>query len=180
MAVELVRDVKAVLPEDFPLFVRISCTDYLPEGEGWDLQQSVELCKIFKQLGVHLVDCSSGGNVDTAKYYFAYNNVDQISMAETIQRSADIATGAVGGIISPVFAESIIADQRAQLVFLARISLDDPNWPIHAAYELKGRHTMPKQYAWAIGDATSGKWRQKALPERNSKQLASREVKKTN
>lgn len=176
LAVELVRDVKSVLPEDFPLFVRISCTDYLPEGEGWDLEQSVELSKILKQLGVHLVDCSSGGNVDKAKNYFAYNNVDQISMAETIQRKADIPTGAVGGIISPQFAESILVDKRAQLIFLARISLDDPNWPIHAAFELNapGQHTMPLQYGWSIGEVTSGRWRQTALPERNSKQLASR------
>lgn len=117
--------------------------------------------------------------MDTAKYNFVYNNVDQISMAETIQANANIATGAVGGIISPVFAESILADERAQLVFLARVSLDDPNWPIHAAFELKGRHTMPKQYVWSIGESTSGKWRQKALLDRNSEQLARRKVVKT-
>jgi len=64
LAVELVSDVKAVLPQDYPLFVRISATEYLPEGEGWDLKQSIELAKRFKQLGVHLLDCSSGGNVN--------------------------------------------------------------------------------------------------------------------
>lgn len=165
LAVELVGDVKAVLPEDYPLFVRLSCTDYLPEGEGWDLKQSIELAKILKQLGVHLVDCSSGGNVDTAKYYFAYNNVDQIKMAEDIQREAAIATGAVGGVISAQWAERILQDNRTTLIFIGRVSLDDPNWPLHAAFELNATkwHQLPKQYVWSIGEKTSGKWRQTAL-----------------
>jgi len=100
-----------------------------------------------------------------------YNNVDQISLSEAIHREADIPTGAVGGIISPLWAEVILRQNKATLILIARISLDDPNWPIHAAFELKAPHRLPNQYIWSIGKNTSGHWRQTALRDRNQKHI---------
>ena len=144
------------------------------DEQGWDLSQSIEFAKILKQLGVHLVDCSSGGNLDVTKYPGVYQNVDQIPMAAAIQREAQIATGAVGGIIAPQWAETILQQGMATLIFIGRVSLYDPHWPHHAAYELNvsgKHHEMPGQYGWAIGKKSSSNWRQKTFVERNRKLL---------
>ena len=91
LALEIVRQVKQVLPSpDYPLWVRISCTDNLPEGWGWDLAQSIQFAKLLKQEGVHLVDCSSGMNAYYAKSFLVLNQVDQIAMAEEIQAKAEV------------------------------------------------------------------------------------------
>ena len=171
-SVETIKQVKAVLPEDYPLFVRISCDDYLPPGEGWDLEQSVEFSKIAKNLGVHLMDCSSGGNVNFSTKMFAYNNVDQVSQAAAIQRESGIPTGAVGGIVSAQWAERILQKKKATLIFIARASLDDPNWPLHAAFELGSKtHIIPNQYLWSISRNTTASWRQTVLAGKNAKEI---------
>lgn len=170
LALEIIQGVKQVLPEDYPLFVRISCTDHV-EG-GWTLEESVQLARKFKQLGVALIDCSSGGNVNLKKH-FVNNNVDQIVYSEKVHWEAEIDTGAVGNIISPKWAEQILSDNRASLIFIGRISLDDPNWSLHAAYEIgaENQFEILPQYNWGIGSKTTGQWRQKALVVRNQDQL---------
>ena len=93
--------VRKVWPERAPLFVRISATDWV-EG-GWDIQQSVELARQLKGLGVDLIDCSSGGNVASAK--IPVGPAYQTPFAEQIRREAGILTGAVGMITAPAQAE---------------------------------------------------------------------------
>jgi 2,4-dienoyl-CoA reductase-like NADH-dependent reductase (Old Yellow Enzyme family) len=145
---ETVRAVREVWPEQKPLTVRLSCTDWT-EG-GWALEDSVELSRRMKAEGVDLVDCSSGGNVPNAKIPIGAGY--QVPFAEAIKHGAQIATAAVGMITSPMQADEIVRNGRADLVLIARESLRDPNWPIKAAAELhrKDKAPIPVQYARAF------------------------------
>lgn len=145
---ESVRAVRAVLPDDAPLFVRFSCTDWV-EG-GWTLEDSVKAARLVKDEGVDLIDCSTGG---------ASRNADipvgpdyQVPFAEGIRKDAGIATGAVGMITEPGQANAIIADGRADIVLMGRELLRDPHWPHRAWVELESDTPPPiaKEYAWAL------------------------------
>ncbi len=130
---EILDAVRAVWSDDLPVFVRLSCTDWV-EG-GWDLEETVGLCQMLKGRGdVDLIDCSSGGSdlAQKIKLYPGY----QVPFAERIKREVGIATGAVGLIKTADLAEEIVAAGRADLVLLARGMLADPNWPLRAAKEL--------------------------------------------
>ncbi len=147
-ALEATRAVRAVWPERKPLTVRLSCTDWT-EG-GWTLEESVALSRRLKGEGVDLIDCSTGGNVPHARIPVGAGY--QVPFAETIRREAGIATAAVGMITAPAQADEIIRNERADLVLLARASLRDPYWPLHAAQELgqKDKVRPPVQYARAF------------------------------
>jgi 2,4-dienoyl-CoA reductase-like NADH-dependent reductase (Old Yellow Enzyme family) len=139
---EVVRAVREAWPEERPLLVRISATDWV-EG-GWDLPQSVELARGLRALGVDLVDCSSGGQVPHAKV--ALGPGYQVPFAEVIRREAGVPTGAVGLITEPAQAESIVAAGQADLVLLARALLRNPYWPLHAAKALGVDVEWPNPY----------------------------------
>ncbi len=142
----LVRDVaaavRAVWPERLPLLLRLSATDWV-DG-GWDVEQSVELGRALRGLGVDLVDCSSGGLVATAKVPAGPGY--QTAFAERIRREAGIATGAVGMITSPEQADHVVRTGQADLVLLARELLRDPYWPLRAARVLGHEGPWPRQY----------------------------------
>ena len=142
LCLEVVEAVRSVWPEHLPVFVRISATDWV-EG-GWDLDQSVELSRRFKDRGVDLVDCSSGGAAIDAQV--AVGPLYQVPFAERIRREAGIATGAVGLITRAREAEEIISSGKADCVLLAREMLRDPYWPQTAARELEVPFGWPKQY----------------------------------
>jgi 2,4-dienoyl-CoA reductase-like NADH-dependent reductase (Old Yellow Enzyme family) len=125
-----------------PLFVRISCTDWV-EG-GWDLDQSLVFCRWLKEIGVDLVDCSSGGLVPHAVIPAAPGY--QTPFSSAIRQKVGIPTAAVGLIIHPVQAEQIVATEQADAVFLAREMLRDPYWPLHAAQALHVDLPWPSQY----------------------------------
>lgn len=140
---EVVDAVRSEWPEDKPLFVRLSCTDWI-EG-GWGLEDSVRLAQILKSGGqVDLVDCSSGG-VDPRQQVPLHPGY-QVPFAAAIRARASIATGAVGLISSPEMAEQIVASGQADLVVMARAFLNDPYWPLHAAKVLKSKIAWPPQY----------------------------------
>jgi len=145
---EVVTAVRRVWPEEKPLFLRISATDW-KEPEGWTVDQSVELAKMVKGLGVDLIDCSSGGLVPDAKVPAAPGY--QVPFAERIRKEAGIATGAVGFITTAAQADEIIRDGKADVVLLAREFLRDPYFPLHAAAELGQDIDWPKQYLRAKG-----------------------------
>jgi 2,4-dienoyl-CoA reductase-like NADH-dependent reductase (Old Yellow Enzyme family) len=153
----LVREVIAATrdawPQELPLFVRISATDWV-DG-GWDLEQSLELARTLKTLGVDLVDCSSGGTVPNAKVPVGPGY--QTPFAERIRRDVGIATGAVGLITEPVQAEHIIRSGQADLVILAREMLRDPYWPLRAARELGRPISWPVQYLRAAPAGSAGR-----------------------
>ena len=137
----VVEAVREVWPENLPLFVRISASDWV-EG-GWDLEQSVVLARELKALGVDLVDCSSGGGVCDVDYETGPGY--QVAFSERI-RKEDVLTAAVGEITDPHQAETVIRTGQADLVLLAREMLRDPYWPYHAAQKLGVKTDTPPQY----------------------------------
>ncbi len=139
------KAVRDVWPPDLPLFVRISATDWV-EG-GWDLGQSVTLAKWLRDIGVDLIDCSSGGLVPYAKVPVAPGY--QVPFAATIRREVNMPTGAVGLITEAHQAEEILQKGEADAVILARAMLRDPYWTMHAAKELSVDFPWPVQYARA-------------------------------
>lgn len=124
-----------------PLFVRVSANEYHPDGLG--IAQHVEIASKLKALGVDMIDTSSGGVVPARiNSYPGY----QVRYAERIKHEANILTGAVGLITSPEQAEEIVANDRADLVFLGRELLRDPYWPRKAAEALRVDLAPPRQY----------------------------------
>lgn len=140
------KAVREVWPEKWPVFVRISATDW-KEG-GWDLNESIELCKRFKALGADLIDVSSGGLVPGVKIPVGPGY--QVKFAAAIRREAGIATGAVGMLTDAAQVQTILTTEQADMVFLARELLRDPYWPRRAAQELGVKLKPPVQYerAW--------------------------------
>lgn len=139
---EIVTAVRSAWPKGSSLFVRISATDWA-EG-GWDIQQSIELVRGLKELGVDLIDCSSGGLVPHAEIPVGPGY--QTAFAEQIRRETGIMTGAVGMITSPIQAEHIVGTGQADVVIIAREFLRDPYWPLRAARELAQPTSWPVQY----------------------------------
>ncbi len=134
-------------PDHKPLFVRLSCTDWV-EG-GWTPEDSVSLARRLKMEGVDLIDCSSGGLVPYAKIPAGPGY--QVPFSEAIRAQAGIATAAVGMITRAQQAQDLIVEQKADLVFMARQALRDPYFPHHAAQELGQAKAvpLPAQYARA-------------------------------
>jgi 2,4-dienoyl-CoA reductase-like NADH-dependent reductase (Old Yellow Enzyme family) len=128
-----------VIPDTTPLFVRLSASDWA-EG-GWDINDSVSLSKELKELGVDLIDCSSGGAIHNAKIDAKPNF--QVPFATSIRTESKILTAAVGLITEPEQAESIIAEGKADAVFLARAMLRNPRWAINAAEKLGVKIAWP-------------------------------------
>jgi len=142
---EVVASVRQVWPEELPLLVRISATDWT-EG-GWSVEESVELSKILHEGGVDLMDVSSGGMVPRAKIPVGPGY--QVPFAQRIRAEAKLPAGAVGLITEPCQAEAIVAEGKADLVLLGRELLRDPRWPLRAARELGVEIPWPAQYARA-------------------------------
>jgi 2,4-dienoyl-CoA reductase-like NADH-dependent reductase (Old Yellow Enzyme family) len=141
---ETLDAVRAVWPAELPLFVRLSCVDYL-EG-GLTIEDSVEIARMLKARGdVDLIDCSSGGVSADAKIPSLHPGY-QVPFADAIKHGAGIATGAVGLITQPTHAEEILGNNRADIIFLGRILLADPAWPIRAALALGANPPLPNQY----------------------------------
>ena len=142
LAIEIARRVRRAWPDELPLFVRISATDWA-DG-GWDLAQSIELSKRLREIGVDLIDCSSGGAVPHAKIELGPGY--QVPFARAIREEAKIATGAVGMITEAHQAEDILATGAADAILMARAFLRDPYWPLHAATTLGVDADWPAQY----------------------------------
>lgn len=150
---EVVAAVRAEWPQNLPVFVRLSATDWA-EG-GWDLDETVELCRMLKGLGVDLVDVSSGGLVPWAK--IPAGPGFQTVFAERIRRQAGIATAAVGLITSPAQADHIVRTGQADVVLLGRELLRNPYWPLAAAKELGHSVPWPDQYLRAAPAGSPGR-----------------------
>ena len=146
LALEVAAALRNELPEDMPLFVRISSTDW--HDGGWDLEQSVALARQLKTIGVDLIDASSGGlipgvNVPLGPGY-------QVPFASAIREQANIMTGAVGLITEPLQANEIVTSGQADLVILAREMLREPYWALKAEVTLGGEASWPPQYSRAF------------------------------
>jgi 2,4-dienoyl-CoA reductase-like NADH-dependent reductase (Old Yellow Enzyme family) len=142
LVLEVVEDVRAVWPDDKPLVLRISASDWV-EG-GWTVEESVALAKEAAARGVDLVDCSSGGNSPDQSITLGPGY--QVPFAAQVRRDAGVPTGAVGLLTDPHQAEQILAEGSADVVLLARELLRDPHWPLHAATVLGDEVAWPVQY----------------------------------
>jgi len=146
IVLEVTTALRSTLPEQTPLFVRVSATDWA-DG-GWDLDQCVSLARELRLLGVDLVDVSSGGLVPYAK--IPAGPGFQVPFAEAIRSRAQIRTGAVGLITEPLQANAIVASGAADLVFLGREMLREPYWSIKAQQALDHEPSWPTQYGYAV------------------------------
>lgn len=141
LVLEITDIVKSEWGNDKPLFVRLSATDWV--DNGWTIDDSIELAKLLKLRGVDLIDTSSGGNIAaTIPTVPGY----QVEFAGAIKKQAEIMTGAVGLITTPGQAETILDEGKADLILIARQSLRDPYFPLHAAMELNVAVEWPAQY----------------------------------
>ena len=141
LLVQVIDAVKSVWPAENPLFVRITSTEWT-EG-GWTIEESVKLALILKEKGIDLIDCSSGGNVFNASIPFGPGF--QVPFSEAVRKTG-IMTGAVGLITTAGQAESILQEQKADLILLGRELLRNPYFPLNAAKELGADITWPEQY----------------------------------
>lgn len=150
LAQEVVAAVRTVWPDELPLLVRLSATDWV-EG-GWNADETVELCRRFKALGVDIVDVSTAGLIPTAK--IPAGPGFQTEFAARIRREAGLPTAAVGLITSPAQADHIIRSGQADLVLVGREILRNPYWPLAAARELGQTTPWPQQYLRAAAPGT--------------------------
>ncbi len=143
---QVAERLRAIIPEELPLFVRISATDWAPGG--WDDTQSVELARHLKGLGVDLIDVSSGGLIPNAK--IPMQKGYQVPFARRIRDEAEIRTGAVGLITDPEYANQIVTGGDANLVLIAREFLRDPYFALNAQRALGAEPDWPVQYGYAV------------------------------
>jgi 2,4-dienoyl-CoA reductase-like NADH-dependent reductase (Old Yellow Enzyme family) len=142
LLLEIVKEVKSVWPENRPLFVRISATDWC-EG-GWNLEEAIQLVSILKKEGVDLIDCSSGGLVPYQKIQLGPGY--QVHFSERIRKETGILTSAVGLITEARQAEEILQNGQADLIMLGRESLRNPYFPLQAAKALDQDMQWPLPY----------------------------------
>ncbi|HCF1462345.1 TPA: NADH:flavin oxidoreductase/NADH oxidase [Pseudomonas aeruginosa] len=151
LLLQVTAAVRKAWPEELPLFVRLSATDWVEDG--WNPDETVELARRLKDLGVDLIDVSSGGTAANAEIPVGPGY--QTEFAERVKKEAGIASGTVGMITEPVQAEHILRTGQADLILLARELLRDPYWPLHAADELRNEQMpWPPQYLRAAHRST--------------------------
>jgi len=138
--------VRAAMPGELPLFVRISATDWA--AGGWDVEQSVELSRRLKDLGVDLIDVSTGGNLPTARIPVAKRY--QVPCSRRIRDDAEVLTGAVGLITDAKDADEIITGGDADLVLVGRELLREPYWALKAQHAFEEEPSWPVQYGYAV------------------------------
>jgi 2,4-dienoyl-CoA reductase-like NADH-dependent reductase (Old Yellow Enzyme family) len=138
--------VRKLVPADLPVFVRISGTDWV-EG-GWDVEQSVVLAARLKDLGIDLIDISSGGLVPKA--HIPVGKGYQVPFARKVRAEAGVMTGAVGLITDAKYANEIVTGGDADLVFVARELLREPYWALKAQQELGAEASWPISYGYAV------------------------------
>ncbi|HLN22007.1 MAG TPA: NADPH dehydrogenase NamA [Bacteroidales bacterium] len=142
LLLRVATEVRSVWPDGYPVFVRISATDWA-EG-GWSLEESIKVAALLKDAGIDLIDCSSGGNIANAQIPLRPGY--QVPFADAIKKTTGIMTGAVGLITSAAQAEQILYDGSSDLILLGRQLLRDPYFALNAAAETGDKAEWPKQY----------------------------------
>lgn len=143
LLLDIIAAVRTEWPDDLALFVRLSCTDWVPGG--LDLDEAIALTRLIAATGqVDLMDCTTGG-LD-ARQRISPGPGYQVPFSEAIRRATGMATGAVGMINTPDMAEEVLANGRADLVIMGRKLMAEPHWPLHAARALGAPAAWPVQY----------------------------------
>ena len=145
LTLETASEMRKIWPQNLPMAVRISCSDWTEDG--WNIDDSIALSQNLKDLGIDLIDCSSS-NGDRTNKNVPFGPGFQVPFAEAIRREAGIPTGAVGMITDPAQADEVIRNGRADLVLLAREFLREPYWAVNAGGKLKYAEAtrLPVQY----------------------------------
>lgn len=138
---EIIEAVRKEWPEDKPIFLRVSASDYV-DG-GIDINEMVEILKLVKDAGVDVIDVSSGGLLSVK---FDIGPGYQIKFSEQVRKELGLPTITVGLITEPELAEEILFNERADLIALGRELLRDPHWPLHAAAKLGANIEWPTPY----------------------------------
>jgi 2,4-dienoyl-CoA reductase-like NADH-dependent reductase (Old Yellow Enzyme family) len=146
MLLQIAESLRSLIPDEMPLFVRISASDWVENG--WDLEQSIQLAQALKNNGVDLIDVSSGGLVPTAMIPVAKSY--QVPFAQAIRHQGHIKTAAVGLITEIEQASDIITNGQADLILLGRELLRDPYWALKAEAKLGDAPRWPTPYGYAI------------------------------
>lgn len=142
---EVAKAVRAKWPKELPLFVRISATDWAEESmASWTLEESIILSRHLKELGVDLIDCSSGGTLPHPQ--IPVRPGYQVPFSQAVREQAHVMTAAVGMITDPHQAETILIEGKADAILMAREFLRDPYWPLRAAQALGVKIARPVQY----------------------------------
>lgn len=152
---QIAKAVRREWPDDKAAFFRVSAIDGLPDG--WSMADTLVFARELREVGYDVIDCSSGG-IDAERSRSVATSLTrrpgfQVPFAEEIRRQLDMATAAVGLIVNPKHAESILQEKRADLVCLGRELLFNPQWPLHAALELEGESAYDiwsPQYEWGL------------------------------
>lgn len=139
---DVVAAVRETWPERLPLFVRLSATDWV-EG-GWNIEETVELSRMLRGMGVDLIDVSSGGVASQA--VIPTGPGYQTGFAARVRAEAEVKTAAVGLITSAEQADHVVRTGQADLVLLGREIMRNRFWPLHAAEKLGKPATWPAQY----------------------------------
>ena len=147
MLLETIQAVREVVPSGMPVFLRLSATDYA-EG-GWDLEQTIQVSKWATELGVDLIDVSSGGLITGVKIPTGPGY--QVPFSKEVHKQIDTPVSAVGQITESQQAEQILQSGEVDVILIGRASLRDPYWPLRAAAELGADVPWPSQYS-------RGKW----------------------
>lgn len=142
LLLRVVEQVRAVWPQDRPLFVRVSATDWV--AGGWTLDECVVVSRWLGELGVDLIDVSSGG-LDPSQQ-IPIGPGYQVPLASRVRNKAGIPTSAVGLILDGAHAEQVLHEGAADAVMVARAMLRDPAWAQHAALDLGAAPPWPQQY----------------------------------
>ena len=141
LLLEIIDEMKKYISTQ-SIWVRLSATDWAENG--WNLEETIKLCKILKDNNVDVVDISSGGGVSEQKIEIKKNY--QVPFANEVKKNVDIITGTVGLIFEAEQAEEILQNNEADLIFLARELLRHPYFPLDAAKKLGDDINWPPQY----------------------------------
>lgn len=149
---EVFDAVRAVVPQDIPVGMRVSATDWFDGGPSWDVEQTIAFSRALQQRGVNWMDVSSGGVTPLQKITVGPGY--QVAFAEAVKKEVDVPVMAVGMITEARQAQDIIASGKADMVALGRAILYDPRWPWHAAAELEAQLEGPRQYWRSLPSGT--------------------------
>jgi len=146
---EVVTAVRKVWPAEKPLWLRLSCSDWVEGEEQWDSEQTVRLAAIVAELGVDVLDCSSSGQSPNQK--MKLHPGYQIPFARAVKKAVPkLQVATVGNLGSAELCEEILGNEDADFVAIGREFLRDPFWPLHAAATLQADVHWPPQYEWAV------------------------------
>jgi len=145
--VRVIQAVKKELPQDMPLFFRISAVEYA-DG-GYDLDHAIRLCEVYRDAGVDVFHITSGGEGPAGRRKPGNYPGFQVPFARKIKEALDVPVVAVGMLEDPILADAVIRNGDADLVAIARGLLRDPHWALNAAVALKQQPSVPKQYVRA-------------------------------